>query len=226
MADMTATHPPTALEILHSTVDRLTATDPADSAGAVGIIYEALALTATANSLIDKALMEFEFEVYWPGQDFLIGAREQYLTLAVDRLTSALPTPISALVHDQVTVLTGPEVAPQQYQPHQPDGYAGVVCDPDAPERARQLLLHRTQSVASANKEVWTQVQNLLVRFVDQASDPQHRTACRVTALLVDAILNPDPDEDPEAIHRRVLTIEATGKTVGESRSHPRPSTR
>ncbi|MGW5383986.1 hypothetical protein [Nocardia sp. NPDC003963] len=223
---MTATHHPTALEFLHSTVDRLTATDPADSADAVQIIHEALALTATANSLIDKALMEFEYEVYWPGQDFLTGAREQYLTRAVDRLASALPTPISGLAHDQVTVLTGPEVAPQQYQPHQPDGYDGVVCDPDAPERARQLLLHRTQSVASANTRVWTQVHNLLVQLADQASDPQHRTACRVTAMLVDAILNPDPGKNPEDIHQRILTIEAADKTVGEPRSHPKPSTR
>ncbi|MGV9638555.1 radical SAM protein [Nocardia rhamnosiphila] len=174
----------------------------------------------------DTHIICTEFEVYWPGQDFLTGAREQYLTLAVDRLASALSTPTSALAHDQVTVLTGPEVAPQQHQPHQPDGYDGVVCEPDAPERARQLLLHRTQSVASANKKVWTQVQKLLVRLVDQASDPQDRIACRVTALLVDAILNPDPGEDPEAIHRQILSIEAAGKTVGEPRSHPKPSPR
>ncbi|MFD4406736.1 hypothetical protein ACFWPH_28635 [Nocardia sp. NPDC058499] len=217
MPDTTATYPATALKMLHSTAERVTVTAPADPAGAVRIIYEALALTATANSLIDQALMEFEFEVYWPGQDFLIGAREQYLTLAVDRITSVLPTPISALAHDHVTVLTGPEVAPRQYQPNQPDGYDGVVCDPDAPERARQLLLHRTQAVASANKRVWTQVHNLLVRLVDQASDPQHRTACRVTALLLDAIVNADPGTDPEEIHRRILTIEA----VGETGSHP-----
>jgi hypothetical protein len=67
MPDTTATHPATALERLHSTMERVTGTDPADSASAVRIVYEALALTATANSLIDKALMEFDFEVYWPG---------------------------------------------------------------------------------------------------------------------------------------------------------------
>ncbi|WP_405161499.1 hypothetical protein OG203_34960 [Nocardia sp. NBC_01499] len=84
---------PTALDALHTAVERVKAIDPADATAAVAIIYEALSLTATANTLIHEALLEFG-EVYWPGENFLADARRQYLDRAVKGLGSALPASI------------------------------------------------------------------------------------------------------------------------------------
>lgn len=213
MPDIPATHPATALDLLRSTLGRVKASASADSGDALRIIHEALALTATANRLIDKALMECESEVYWPGENFLTGARQQHLELAVNRLGAELPTPIHLHEHDQVTTLTPPEIAPPRYQPHQPDGYDGVVCDPDPAEKARQLLLHRTQTVASANKATWTHVRDLLARLIDH-DDPnsKHHKACRITALLIDEILNPS-SADHDDIHQRILAIEGARRS-------------
>ncbi|WP_433662671.1 hypothetical protein ACQPW1_11300 [Nocardia sp. CA-128927] len=179
---------PTALDALHTAVERVRATDPADTTAALATIYEALSLTAAANTLIHEALLEFG-EVYWPGENFLADARRQYLDRAVEGLGSALPT--SRQPHGRVTMLTYPDVAPQVYEPYQPDGYDGVVCDADPTEKARQLLLFRTQSVALANKSVWVHVGVLLGRVLGCVRDPDQRKACRIAAVLVEEILHP-----------------------------------
>ncbi|MGV9679100.1 hypothetical protein ACWDSJ_27780 [Nocardia sp. NPDC003482] len=111
----------TALDALHATVERVKEIDPADTAAALATVHAALALTATANTLIHDALMELG-QVYAPGRDFLDGARREYLARAVDTLASALGTSTLAPEHRRVRVLTSPDIAPREYHPFQPDG--------------------------------------------------------------------------------------------------------
>jgi hypothetical protein len=203
---------PTALDAVQAIAERVKASDPADTAVALATIYEALSLTATANRMIHDALSEFEYEVYWPGEGFLDGARQQHLDLAVEWLGSSLSTPTRPLEHDRMQVLTPPDVAPREYHPYQPDGWNGVVYDPDSVEKARQLLLHRTQSVALANKSVWVQVGDLLARV----RDPHSRKACRIAALVVDEIAHPDSGRDRRGIDRRILAITVGRRDVDE----------
>lgn len=202
----------TALDVLQSVLECVEATDPTDTTAALLTIYEALALTATANTLIDTALLELG-EVYWPGENFLEGVRQQHLELAVDRLGSTLPTPIRPHAHDQVTVLTPPELVPDAYHPVR---YAGsdVVYEPDPTEKARQRLLVSTQAVASANKSVWLQVHNLLGRVLGHARDQQSRETCRVVALLVENILHVNSEDARR--DQRTLVIDVGRRSADE----------
>lgn len=209
-SDTPETHTATALDLLHATVQQVEASDLADPAAALRTVYQALSLTATANRLIDKAMLDFG-QVYWPGENFLTNARCEYLDLAVQQLESALPIPIGPLLHDEAMALTPPEMEPQVYQPFQPDGYDGVVCDPDPTERDRQRLLLRTQAVASTNQTVWATVRILLGDLLDHVSDPQQRKTCRIAALLVDEVLNHGPRGGRDDIHQRILAIEKFG---------------
>lgn len=52
--------------LLNTTMERLQATDPADSVATPRSTCEALGLSATANRLIDEATLEFEFEPVTP----------------------------------------------------------------------------------------------------------------------------------------------------------------
>lgn len=197
----------TALELLHITVERLTATVPDDDpAVALRTIHEALALTATANNLIDEALLEFG-EVYWPGENFLADAR--HLDRAVEWVGSTLAASTPPPRHDRVTMLTPPDTAPQEYAPMYDDG---LVSEPDETEKARQLLLARTQAVTLANRSTWEQVRLLLRQVLDHVRDPHHRRACRLAALVVDEILHPDSTGTRRDINHRILAI-----TVGRS---------
>ncbi|WP_280387737.1 hypothetical protein [Nocardia wallacei] len=138
------------------------------------------------------------------------------MELAVERLGSVLPAPIQLPRHDRTSVLTPPDVEPQVYDPFQPDGCDGVVCDPDQDEKARQLLLFRSQAVGSANKSVWTEAHALLRRVLGHVRNPQARKACRIAALLVDEILHPDAGRDRRDINQRILAIEVGRRAAGE----------
>lgn len=202
---------PTALDALRTTVEQVKTTDPADTAAALLTVFNALILTSAANKLIDDALLEADFEVYWPGESFLDDRRRQHLDLAVDRLGSALNQPLR---RDQVQTLTPPDTAPRTYRPMSYDGQ--LVCPPDSTDEARQLLLYRTQSVALANKEVWEQVRVLLGRVLGHVRDPQHRTACRIAVLLVDEVLHPDSGRTHRDIDQRILAITVGRRSPAE----------
>ncbi|MFE3444978.1 hypothetical protein ACFXNW_18255 [Nocardia sp. NPDC059180] len=206
----------TALDALHSTMDRMQATDPADAAVALLTTFRVLALTSTANRLIHEALLEADFEVYWPGEGFLCDARRQYLGLAVEWLESVLPAAARACHHhDQVRMLTPPDTAPQAYEPMHCDG---LVCPPDSTEKARQLLLFRTNSVALANKSVWEQVLVVLGRVLGRLRDPHHRKACRIAALLVGEILQPGSGSGGARrdVDQRILAITVGRRSAAE----------
>ncbi|WP_405161500.1 hypothetical protein OG203_34975 [Nocardia sp. NBC_01499] len=113
-------------------------------------------------------------------------------------------------------MLTSPDVAPQVYEPYQPDGYDGVVCDADPTEKARQLLLFRTQSVALANKSVWVQLGVLLGRVLGCVRDPEQRKACRIAAVLVEEILHPSSDAARRDINQRILAITVGRRSAAE----------
>ncbi|MEU2043700.1 hypothetical protein [Nocardia niwae] len=195
---------PPALKALHATAEQVTAADPADPAAALRAAFHALALTSTANSLIDASLFDADFEVYWPGENFLDGDRRQHLEMAVDRLGSVLPIAAGSSRHVQVNGLTPPEMVPAEYEPV---AYYDVVYPPDATDRARQLLLLRTRSVALANRQVWEQVRVLLGRVLGHVREPQQRMTCRIVVLLLDEVLNPDSGRSREEIDRRILAI-------------------
>ncbi|MGW5455813.1 hypothetical protein [Nocardia sp. NPDC003979] len=205
----------TALDALHVTAERVKATDAADTATALMTIFEALSLTAAANNLIDQALLELG-QVYWPGENFLADARQQYLDRAVEGLGSALGSPIQPPTHDWVKVLAPPDMEPTEYWPYQPDGYDGVVCAPDSTEKARQLLLFRTQAVALANKTVWVQVGVLLGRVLGRVRDPQDRKASRIAALVVEEILNRDSGRPRRDVDQRILAITIGRRSTDE----------
>jgi hypothetical protein len=204
---------PHALDALHATLEQVKAADPADSAATWRAAFHALALTAVANSLIDEALLDADFEVYWPGRNFLDGDRRHHLKMAVDRLGSVLPTAAEPSGHDQVSALTPPEMVPLEYEPV---AYNDVVYPPDATDRARQLLLLRTRSVALANRQVWEQVRVLLGRVLGHVRQPRQRTACRTVMLLLDEILNPDAGRSRADIDRRILAITSGRRTAAE----------
>ncbi|WP_433574150.1 hypothetical protein [Nocardia brasiliensis] len=206
----------TALEALAASVERVAASDPADTTATLTSIWQTLALTATANDLIGDALAELG-QVYWPGRDFLDDARRDYLARAVDTLGSTLGTsPMPRPWYGRMEVLTAPDVAPRVYHPFQPDGYAGVVCDADPAEKQRQVLLFRTQSVASANRSAWTAVDTLLGRSRQHVRDPRHRKAFRIAAVVVKEILHPEFGSDRRVIDQRILAIEVGRRSTEE----------
>lgn len=204
---------PTALEALHTIVERVKSTDPAETTAGLAIIYEALSLTAIANRLVHEALLEFG-EVYWPGENFLVDGRQQRLDRAVEGLGTALCA--STQPHGQLSMLTTADTAPQVYQPYQPDGYDGVVCDPDPTEKDRQLLLLRTHSVTLANKTVWTQVGILLARILTGVRDPEQRKACRIATVVVEEILHPNSQATGRDIDQRILAVTVGRRSAAE----------
>ena len=204
---------PPALDALHATVEQVKAVDPADPTAALRATFHALALTGAANSLIDESLLDADFEVYWPGENFLDGDRRHHLDMAVDRLGSVLPTAAEPSGHDQVSVLTPPEMVPLEYEPV---AYHDVVYPPDATDKARQLLLFRTRHVALANRQVLEQVRVLLGRVLGHVREPQQRTACRIVMLLLKEILNPDSGRLRDDIDRRILAITTGRRSAAE----------
>ncbi|WP_280416849.1 hypothetical protein [Nocardia carnea] len=200
----------TALDALHTTVELLRATDSAEPATVLPIAFRALSLTTTANTLIHEALLDAEFEVYSPGENFLDDARQQHLDLAVQWLASTLPPLSRPPRSHRVSTLAPPETAPQEYWPEMYDD--GLIYPPDSTDKARQLLLFRTHSVALANKSVWIEVHSMLGRV----RDPQQRRACRVAALLVDEVLHSDPGGARGDIGKRVLAIMVGRRNTGE----------
>ncbi len=203
----------TALDVLHTTVEQVKAAEPADSAAALRAAFHALDLSVAANGLIDEALLAAEFEIYWPGEYFLEGDRRWYLDVAVDRLGSVLPIVGEPSRRDQVSILAPPDAAPEEYWPV---AHLDVVYPPDETDKARQLLLFRTRSVALANKELWEQVRVLFGRVLGHVREPEQRKACRVVALLLDEVLNPDSGRSRDDVDRRILAITSGRRSAGE----------
>ncbi|MEW1734372.1 OST-HTH/LOTUS domain-containing protein [Nocardia beijingensis] len=203
----------TALDALHTTVEQVKATDPADTMATLRTALHALTLTVTANGLIHEALLEADFEIYWPGESFLDGDRRQYLDVAVDLLGSVLPTARELFSHGEVSILAPPDTAPQEYEPV---AYHDVAYPPDETDKARQLLLFRTRSVALANKQVWEEVGALLGRVLGYVRETQQRNASRVAALLLEEILNPDSSRSRDDIGWRILAITSGRRSAAE----------
>lgn len=203
-----------ALELVHLSMEAVSAADPADPVAALESASNALSVTAGADRLIEEALLGADGEVYWPGEGFLGEARRQDLDRAVQRLGSSESAGPQQVRDGQARMLTPPDMMPQSYEPVCTDGF--VVVDPDSSEQARQLLLFRTQAVAVANQQVWAQVGVLLGQVLAHVREREQRMACRIAALLVEEVLQPGAGGTRGDIERRIVAITVGRRSAAE----------